>query len=150
MEPLFAICYKYLRDEEDAKDAVMQLFEKLSVELRLHDVQHFKSWLHRVARNHCLMQLRAARQVFIEQDSLTEAPPDADESVSLDLQVAALNGCLQTLSPAQKQCIQLFFTEEKCYRKIAELTGYELNKVKSYIQNGKRNLKICMSKNGKT
>jgi RNA polymerase sigma-70 factor (ECF subfamily) len=45
----------------------------------------------------------------------------------------------------------LFYLEQKCYKDIADLTGYDLNKVKSAIQNGKRNLKICMERkeNGK-
>jgi RNA polymerase sigma-70 factor (ECF subfamily) len=58
-----------------------------------------------------------------------------------------LEKCIETLGDEQKQCVKLFYLQEKCYKEITESTGFDMNKVKSYIQNGKRNLKICMEKN---
>lgn len=151
MELVFAVCYKYLRDEEEAKDAVMQLFEELVDKLRTHEVTNFKSWLHSVARNYCLMQLRS-RRVQVSDDEFSDDEsmeiPTAvhliDDDMDLESNLSQLEKCLETLITEQKTSVSLFFLKEKSYKEIVELTGYELVKVKSYIQNGKRNLKICM------
>lgn len=152
MELIFSICYKYFRKEEDAQDAVMQLFEKLVVDLRVHQVDNFRSWLHSVARNYCLMEIRKQKVVVGEEITASSdvvAEWDGrEEAQQLDRNLSALENCLQQLAMEQRSTVQLFYIEEKCYREIADQTGYELGKVKSYIQNGKRNLKICMDKNG--
>ena len=152
MEMVFSICYKYLKDEDASKDAVMQIFEKLVADLRTHRVENFKGWLHRVAVNYCLMQGRV-RRVFVcmeevgEEDHLFTDHHVLDE-LTLSKDLISLERCMQTLNEEQRRSINLFFKEEKCYREISEETGFDFNKVKSYIQNGKRNLKICMDKNG--
>jgi RNA polymerase sigma factor (sigma-70 family) len=155
MEMVFAICYKYLRDEDESKDAVMQIFEKLVQDLKIHEVGNFKSWLHSVARNHCLMQLRSKR-VFVGSEEINEENTtwdlqtnESEDIFTLDHQLNSLGKCMQSLVSEQRVSIQLFYVEEKCYRDICNETGFDFNKVKSYIQNGKRNLKICMDKNGR-
>lgn len=153
MEMVFAVCFKYLRDEDESKDAVMQIFEELVVKLRTHSVDNFRSWLHSVARNHCLMHLRSNRLqtegVDYFEDGFMENEPfehQSDEPFELEQNLSKMTDCLETLSDEQKTSIRLFYLEEKCYKEITDLTGYDLNKVKSYIQNGKRNLKICIEK----
>jgi RNA polymerase sigma factor (sigma-70 family) len=155
MEMVFGICYKYLRDEDESKDAVMQIFEKLVQDLKIHEVGNFKSWLHSVARNHCLMQLRSKR-VFVGSEEINEENTtwdlqtnESEDIFTLDHQLNSLGKCMQSLVSEQRVSIQLFYVEEKCYRDICNETGFDFNKVKSYIQNGKRNLKICMDKNGR-
>lgn len=148
---VYGVCLKYLKDRDDAKDAVMQLYEKLSEVLKTHEVQHFKSWLYVTARNQCLMQLRSQKGKFTEEisDSLMETASEMhlEEGVALESNLGKLEQCIEKLNPEQKICVRLFFLEEKCYKEIVQLTGYDLNKVKSFIQNGKRNLKICMEQN---
>jgi RNA polymerase sigma-70 factor (ECF subfamily) len=155
MEMVFGICYKYLKDENRAKDAVMQLFEKIIVDLKTHEVVNFKSWLHTVARNHCLMQLRSGR-IFVSMDeseeegeiSLVEEVSETEDMFS-EKQMNSMHSCLEALTMEQKWTVRLFYFQEKCYKEIARETGFDMNKVKSYIQNGKRNLKICMERNGR-
>lgn len=149
---VYGVCLKYLKDRDDAKDAVMQLYEKLTEILKTHEVQHFKSWLYVTARNQCLMQLRSRKGKFAEEispflmETASEMHPGNGEEVEADL--GKLEGCIEKLNPEQKTCVRLFFLEEKSYKDIAQLTGYDLNQVKSFIQNGKRNLKICMEQSG--
>lgn len=149
---VYGVCLKYLKDRDDAKDAVMQLYEKLTDTLKTHEVQHFKSWLYVTARNHCLMQLRSKKGKFTEEISsaVMETAPDVhlEDGVELESNLGKLEQCIEKLNPEQKICVRLFFLEEKCYKDITTLTGFDLNKVKSFIQNGKRNLKICMEQNG--
>ncbi|MCE7066082.1 RNA polymerase sigma factor [Dyadobacter sp. CY326] len=154
MEMVFAICYKYLKEEDDCKDAVMQIFEKLVVELRTHEVDNFKSWLHSVTRNFCLMQLRTQRSyanvsaLDADEEILQLAATEPEMHSLAENRFNALEHCMKTLTREQRISVELFYLEEKCYKEISEATGFEAGKVKSYIQNGKRNLKICMDKNG--
>ena len=147
----FGVCLKYLKDREESKDAVMQIFERLIVTLKDHEISQFKGWLYVTARNHCLMQLRAGKNKKFEEISpfLMESGEDEhlQEGPEIESNLSKLERCIDSLPEEQKQCVQLFYLEKKCYKVITELTGYDLNKVKSYIQNGKRNLKICMEKN---
>jgi RNA polymerase sigma-70 factor (ECF subfamily) len=145
---VYGVCLKYLKDREASKDAVMQLFEKLTVSLLDHEVQHFKSWLYVTARNHCLMQLRAKKGKYTEEISplLMETSTEVhlEEQDELESNLGKLEQCIEKLAHEQKACVKMFFLQEKCYKDITVLTGYELSKVKSFIQNGKRNQKICM------
>jgi RNA polymerase sigma factor (sigma-70 family) len=152
MSLVYGVCLKYLKDREESKDAVMQVFEKLVTTLRTHDVSHFKSWLYVISRNHCLMHLRASKNrkfedissELMETDSESHLHSDAEQELNL----GKLEKCMEELGKEQKECVRLFYLQQKCYKEIRELTGFDDNKVKSYIQNGKRNLKICMERNG--
>ena len=148
---IYGVCLKYLKDREEAKDAVMQIHEKLIRSLLQHKISNFKGWLYVNARNHCLMQLRSAKGKIMEEISpfLMEnsSGEHLEEETEKELNIVRLEKCIETLMEAQQQCVRLFYLQEKCYKVIVEQTGFDLNQVKSYIQNGKRNLKICMEEN---
>ena len=153
---VYGVCLKYLKDEDESKDAVLEIFEQLLVDLLKHDVTNFKSWLHSVSRNHCLMFLRKEQTklkraneyeyAFDEADSY-ETPFQVHEKETQEVQLTDLEKALTELKEEQRICIELFFLKEKCYEEVAELTGYTLLQVKSYIQNGKRNLSIKLTNN---
>jgi len=146
---IYGVCLKYLKDEEASKDAVMGIFEELIEKVKQHDIKQFRSWVYVLSRNYCLMQLRSGKK--LEQVSLDEVmeftpflhPEDNNKEEAL----TALEQCMEKLTAGQKQTVDLFYLKEKCYKEIADITGFSLNDVKSYIQNGKRNLKICLEKN---
>jgi RNA polymerase sigma factor (sigma-70 family) len=146
MHLVYGVCLKYLSDEELSKDAVMQIFEELIVKANKFEIKNFKGWLYTLSRNYCLMQLRADKKMPTETlDNVMEISEDLHlDNKETDL--LALERCKEKLPEAQKISIQLFYIDEKCYKEIADDTGYSMNDVKSYIQNGKRNLKICMEK----
>jgi RNA polymerase sigma factor (sigma-70 family) len=152
MPLVYGLCLKYLKDEEKSKDAVMQVFEQLIDKLKIHEVANFKSWLYTLVRNYCLMEIRSSSKNefvsiddnFMEKDAFVHL--DMDDTREHKLNV--MEKCIEKLLPEQKDTITLFYLEQKCYKEIADSTGYDLNKVKSYIQNGKRNLKICIERNG--
>lgn len=150
---VYYVCLRYLQDSEQSKDAAMQIFEELITKVNKQEVRQFSSWLYVLSRNHCLMQLRSAKKmdhVSIDAaDNFMELPAELHQDTeSKEKQLTALELCMEKLPVTQKQSIDLFFMKQKCYKDITEITGYTLNDVKSYIQNGKRNLKICMEKNG--
>ncbi|PTQ95665.1 RNA polymerase sigma-70 factor (ECF subfamily) [Mucilaginibacter yixingensis] len=146
---VYGVCLKYLKDEELCKDAVMQIFEELVNKAARHEVKQFRSWLYVLTRNFCLMELRKTKKAEmvnlddVMENALVLHHEDGDSEATMK----ALERCMQKLPAAQKQSISLFYYEERCYKEVAEQTGYSMNEVKSYIQNGKRNLKICLEKN---
>lgn len=150
---VYGVCLKYLKSREEAKDATMDLFEKLVVAAKTHSINHFRGWLYRTARNHCLMRLRSEKGKNAQYSDLTDVEkqrflhPQDDRDLEGDL--TALETCLQKLADDQQICIRLFFMAGKPYKQIAEETGFPLASVKSYIQNGKRNLRICMDQYAK-
>ncbi|MES2810714.1 MAG: sigma-70 family RNA polymerase sigma factor [Bacteroidota bacterium] len=146
---IYYVCYRYLQDAEQSKDAVMQIFEELIHKVNKHDIKQFSSWLHVLSRNYCLMQRRSAKKMqHTSIDDFMELPADLHlDHDNKETQLSLLELCMKKLTSAQKHSVELFFLNEKCYKEITDITGYTLNEVKSYIQNGKRNLKICMEKN---
>lgn len=149
MDLVFGVCLKYFKDTERSKDAVMDIFDELNTKLKAHEVDNFKGWLHVLARNYCLMQLRSPRNMkttefnpvfmYSEQDTHLN-----NEAMEKEENYKKMEFCIDTLPEEQKQSVKLFYMESKCYNEIAVITGFDWNKVRSYIQNGKRNLKICM------
>lgn len=149
---VYGVCLKYLKNGEESKDMVMQVFEKLAEQLKSNEVKNFKSWLHVLTKNECLMLLRSRKYKDVkgnieinpleDMDLQFHLHPDEEEKVALENNLQCLDLAIEELPTEQKECIKLFYLQQKCYKEIVELTGFELSKVKSYIQNGKRNLKI--------
>jgi RNA polymerase sigma factor (sigma-70 family) len=148
MHLVYGLCLKYLKNEEASKDAVMQIFEELMAKVTRYEIKQFKSWLYALSRNYCLMQLRSDKRAVSEPlDEFMELAENLHPySEYMEDSREALERCKQKLPAPQKTCVDLFYTEEQCYKDIATQTGYSINEVKSYIQNGKRNLKICLEK----
>jgi RNA polymerase sigma-70 factor (ECF subfamily) len=161
---VFAVCLKYLKTQPASEDAVMDIFEQLIEKVKRYDIEHFRPWLGTLARNHCLMQLRKKKAIDgetlrLEADFMHSAklwhPNSGDfgvgdlattEAEEKEFILTSMESCLDTLVAQQKTCVSLFYLEQKCYKEVAEITGFAIDKVRSYIQNGRRNLKICMEK----
>lgn len=148
---LLGVCMKYLKNEEEARDSVQQVFLKVIQELHKYKVEYFKSWVYMVAKNHCLMKLRDRQGKIPAEltDRLAATPEEeTDRQVLLqnDHTLNLMEAGLKELDSGQQQCVTLFYLQKKSYQEITELTGYSMLQVKSYIQNGKRNLKIWIEK----
>ena len=148
---VYGLCLKYLGNGSDAQDAVMDLFEEVSQKMKRYEIQNFHTWLYSVAKNHCLQRLRKDNKaLFVQFDEavmengsfftlLDRDHPDDEEA-------SALAVCMNELGEEQRISIELFYYQDKSYADIVSLTGFTLDKVKSYIQNGKRNLKNCIKR----
>lgn len=149
VELIFGVCLKYLRDPAESEDTTMEIFEVLRDKLLTQEIANFKSWLYVVARNHCLQKLRKqARSLLTEDydDSVVQLADTGHHEGELDL-IAKENGlmdCLDKLPQAQKRSIELFYFQSKSYQEIAYLMTLDKEQVRSHLQNGKRNLRICM------
>ncbi|WP_276504521.1 RNA polymerase sigma factor [Terrimonas pollutisoli] len=150
MDLVYGVCLKYLKDPETAKDAVMQVFEELVLKLKKHEVENFRGWLYQVAKNHCLMQLRTPKNLKTVElkTELVQSGENVHHNGILEKEenFKKLEYCIGTLTNDQQVAIRLFYLEEKCYNEIVEITGQDWNQVRSFIQNGRRNLRLCMEK----
>lgn len=146
---LLGVCMKYLKNEEEARDAVQQIFLKAITELQKYKVDYFKSWLYMVAKNHCLMKLRN-KNIKVEISERVMATPDEAETKAShqqkEITLTNMEQALQRLNTEQQLCVKLFYLEKKTYQEISQQTGYNMLQVKSHIQNGKRNLKIMLER----
>ena len=147
---LLGVCMKYLKNEEQARDSVQQIFLKAITELQKYRVDYFKSWIYMVAKNHCLMQLRdkPGKNTVEVKDNIPAEAIEADkESLILNEKTYEyMSQALKELNADQQLCVTLFYMEKKSYQQIAEQTGYNMMQVKSHIQNGKRNMRILIEK----
>ncbi len=148
---LLGVCMKYMKQEEEAKDCVQQVFVKIITELPKYKVEYFKSWIYTIARNHCLMRLRdrQGRAPAVLTDNLLFSwDEEAGKNKHLEKEqlLELMSEALEELGKEQKLCVILFYLEKRSYQEIAESTGFTLMQVKSHIQNGKRNLKLLMEK----
>lgn len=149
LELVFGLCLQYLKSSDRAEDASMAIYVELQEKLPKHEVRNFRSWLHTFVRNHCLMQLRREKKdVTVNLDpaimhSAEDWHPIEEEPVT-DSRQPALDHCLEQLNEQQKACVQLFYYEGHSYKQIAELRQEAVGKVRSNIQNGRRNLKLCI------
>jgi len=146
---LLGVCMKYLKNEEEAKDSVQQVFLKVIQELHKYKVDFFKSWLYMVAKNHCLMKLREKQGKYMAEINdrhiaLPEEETDRQSILQNDHALELMEYALKELHAEQQQCVTLFYLQKKSYQQISEETGFSMLQVKSYIQNGKRNLKILI------
>jgi RNA polymerase sigma-70 factor (ECF subfamily) len=146
------VAHKYLDNTDEAKDAVMQVFEQLIIKMNNHSIDNFKSWLYSVVKNYCLMKMRKEKNLTIIREeegknifqSVEKDNIQHQENMALDkeTELNALEQAIQLLNEEQKTCINLFYLQQKSYAEVVDLTGFTMNNVKSHIQNGKRNLKL--------
>ena len=145
---LLGVCMKYLKNEEEAKDCVQQIFLKVINELHKYKVEYFKSWIYMIAKNHCLMKLRNKGKVPVElNEQFISVPDETEEKISLiekEVLLHKLRTTIKNLNIEQQQCVSLFYLQKKSYSEVSEITGFTIMQVKSHIQNGKRNLRLMM------
>ena len=150
---LFGVCLKYVKDEDKAKDMVMDVFEKVLLDLKRHPVENFKAWVYTVTKNQCLMDLRKEKRVDAKQEEFAHV---SKETVEYDIPKhlngesdeetdRRLDAAIDELKDGQRECIRMYYFEKKSYDEIEAKTGYTYKQVKSFLQNGKRNLKIKLS-----
>lgn len=142
------VCLKYLRDAAASEDAVQVIFVKLWTDCSQHQVRKFKPWFYQVVRNHCLMELRkknpSQKTVAEWEWEIVEFEENLHHKIKEEELLQILEDCLRRLNEEQKSCINHFYLSQKSYSETAVLTGFNDKQVKSNIQNGRRNLRICL------
>jgi len=145
----FAVALRYLHDEDECQDVVLSIFERLGRDLKKYEIRKFSTWLHSVVRNECFQKIRGRKEFPLFEHHPLISNDDPDEKTELQKKEKLLNQLeagLLLLNKEQQSCLRLFFLEEKSYEEISALTGFTYKQVKSFIQNGKRNLRIYVEK----
>ncbi len=149
MDLVFGVCLKYLKNQDDARDAVINIYEELVDKVKKYEIDYFRAWLYQLSKNHCLMILRK-KKVHLQEfnDGFMEFSDGVHPGAALlkESQLQLMENCIESLNAHQKKSIQLFYLQGKCYLEIASMTSQDVGKIKSHIQNGRRNLKNCMDK----
>lgn len=151
MEMVLIVGLKYYRDQQKAEDLVMDVFEILYKKAANHNVTTVSSWIYTIAKNECLMDLRKnKKEIPTDQINYQQQVVESEEFLHLfendqsENEMKSLQDCIDALNEEQKQCIEQFYLQQSSYKDITMNTNFTINQVKSYIQNGKRNLKNCM------
>lgn len=154
-DKVLPICFKLLRDKEECQDACMEIFEKARKGLRKENVDRFNSWLYILIKNHCYDQIRKRKRRLTTSSYAEEELEEIlwkkgpDERLNGDgyrqEKLREVEAVLSRLDEAQRVCVDAFYCQGKSYKEIAEETGYTSNQVKSYLQNGIRNLRIIFN-----
>ncbi len=145
---LLGWCLRYLKEANSSEDAVMDIMQQLLENIQRYDIKNFKNWLFLVTRNHCYLKLKQKTEVLVDDISKIDSPEfmenDSINHLKTERTEDALHEAIEALKGEQKECIVLFYFKKKSYKEIEEITGYDIKKVKSYIQNGKRNLRLSL------
>ena len=145
---LLGVCMKYLKNEEDARDCVQQIFLKVINELHKYKVDYFKSWIYMIAKNHCLMKLRGNKNISVALDEKVipaeEGHDDKSHIMEKETLLLKMQEAIKQLNAEQQECVNLFYLQKKSYSEVSEITGFSILQVKSHLQNGKRKLKLLM------
>ena len=145
---LFGVAMKYVKAVDPSKDLVMELFAGLPKLLRDHQVRSFRGWVHSVMRNRCLMLLRKTTPDVKLDPALLTQEETSDDAMLHEASLEALETAITELPEGQQRCIHLFYLERKSYQQVAHHTGYSLDRVRSHLQNGRRNLRIILERHG--
>ncbi len=149
---LLGVCMKYLKNEEDARDCVQQIFLKVINELHKYKVDYFKSWIYMIAKNHCLMKLRGNKNVSVELNETIISAEDGQinktDLIEKETLLMRMQEAIKQLNREQQECVNLFYLQKKSYSEVSEITGFTMLQVKSHLQNGKRKLKLLMKVEG--
>ena len=139
----FNLCFKYLKNDDDSKDAVMEIFDQLMQDINKYEIRHFKSWLYVKTKNYCLHKKNNMKVLDQIDNNFMEFPFFYSHNLKeIDLvDSSQIESAIDKLNTEQKKCIKLFYYDNKSYSEISDLTGYSIKEVKSHLQNGKRNLK---------
>lgn len=148
---MLGVCMKYLNNEANAKDAVQEILIRVLTDLKKHKVSYFKSWIYRVTVNHCLVKIRNNKHMadvkeIDEEVTLAEDAKEKELIVEKEIRLNLLDESMKELNEDQRRCVELFYLESKSYKEIENITGFNAMQVKSFIQNGKRNLKLLLEK----
>jgi len=141
---VMGVSLKYLKNKPEAADMTADVYEVLVKKLKVHEVENFSAWLYQLTKNQCLMLLRKNKRVELVPLTEREEAPTTDELTTkklLEVKLDHLTYEIDKLKPAQSHCIKLFYIKKLSYKEIVAQTKFSEKEVKSYIQNGKRNLK---------
>ena len=137
----YRLAFSYVKNRDAALDVVQESIVKaLSKSDTLRETAYLKTWFYRILLNESMNYFRRGRRLvpFPEQQE-EPAAPDPDVGERLDLYDA-----IDRLSLQEQAVIRLRFFEDMKLAEIAQVTGANLNTVKSRLSTALRRLRLAM------
>lgn len=143
-EPLVRFCWGYLGQVEEAEDAFQEVCLRVLQAESVPD--HFRPWVYKIARNHCINLLRDRRA---RRDAL---PLPSDSKIHAQLtgnltRMARREAAVEVaelfakLGDAQREVLRLRYVEELSRPEIAEVLDVTESVVKSRLFEGLKTLR---------
>ena len=158
-KPIYALAYRSLGREEDARDVCQETFLRAFRALDGFKGQaKFSSWLYRIALNLCRDWVRRQRRAPVvaapEGVDLVELAGEGDGAESLDDIVSradlsrAVARAMRNLPEEQRTAVVLKEYHGLTFQEIAELLGCPLSTVKTRLYQGLTVLRRELERNG--
>ena len=137
--PLYRYAFHFMRNEEDAKDIVQDVFEKLWINRKKIDLERVKSWLYKCTHNAMINFLnKKSRTRYMDSQSLPERPSMTDSTFESQQMVERI---VNILPPIQKSIILLRDIEGYSYDDIGQILDLSPSQVKVYLFRARMKIK---------
>lgn len=126
----------YLKNEEEARDAVLEIFGNLPEWLEKYEIRNLANWLHTIIKNHCLKhpgKYPSGRHYSLQELPLSDYADEADEEIN-PVEIQKLDNALTRLNDPRRICIEMFYFEENFTGRSAQNGIYHGRRKKSYSE----------------
>ena len=150
---VYNLCLHYLQHRQEAEEAAQDVFVKAHAKLpSFEGKSSLKTWIYRIAVNHCLDVLRARKRqkrfafvqsIFTGKSEAAHDPPDFDHPGVLLEDREALEGLFQKINQLpdnQRTALILKYLDDLRQREIADIMGLSEKAVESLLQRAKQGL----------
>jgi len=132
---IFRLCYRFTSNTDDAKDLAQDVFVKVFEHLgNFRRESSLKTWLYRIATNHCINHAKANHRQFVE---VTETMGQTSTTVQTVLeekeQRDRFRGMVKRLPPKQRAILELRIHEQLSYEEIATMSNRSVSTIKASV-----------------
>src|SRR5689334_21424337 len=132
---IYRVCYRFVDNREDAMDLSQEVFIKAFEHLgTFRRESSLKTWLYRIAMNHCINHVKKHSQEFVE---VTEYTGSVRASVQSQLEEREerehFRRLVKQLPPKQKAILELRINEQLSYEEIAKISGRSVSTIKASV-----------------
>lgn len=131
---MWAICLRYARDHDEAKDILqdgfMKIFDKIG---QFEGRGHFEGWMRRVMVNTALAEYRKQRYLNVDTEHTSVKNELAPENVEFDISAGELMEIIKTLPPQYKMVFNLYAIEGYSHKEIADMLNINEGTSKSNL-----------------
>lgn len=127
-------CYQFVRNQDDAEDLTQEVFIRVFENLQaFRGESSLKTWLYRIAINHCINHARKNRHEFVEVNASDHSvAPTVQLQMEAEEQRDQLLRLIASLPPKQKAIVQMRM-KDLSYEEIAHNTGRAVATVKATV-----------------
>lgn len=132
---IYRVCYRFVENRDDAMDLAQEVFIKVFEHLpTFRRESTLKTWLYRIAMNHCINHVKKHSQEFVEVTEYTSTvPPSVHAQMEHQEQRDHFRRMVKYLPPKQKAILELRINEQLSYEEIARISGRSISTIKASV-----------------